>query len=521
MPLTLVAGLEEAGVVAKSYRPVVRDQQFLLAPDMREWLEADHLVWQLLDIVAELDTSEFHRRSSRRRTVNSVAGQRGYDPDMLVTLLLYAYCVGLRSSRAIEKACRTDIAYRVVCANDIPDHTVIARFRAEYEEAFTALFSRVLGLCARAGMVKVGVVALDGTKIAANASMAANRTEATLRRMAEQAAGDIVAEAKATDEAEDRAADGDGDRTPESMRGARRRETIREALASIEAERAERPSKEMRYSQRRLDAAQRAYDQLHEKLTTGWKAEQALLAEGGKLSGRPRSAPRDNKQIQVFATRLETAKAAMAAKLAKEPVKKRNLTDVESRIMKTRKGFIQGYNAQLFVSEDHVIIACELTDEPADTHQFAPMINACTTELDTLAAAGHPRTTGIATADNGYCSAANIDPETTPGPDRLIAVVKDRHQRSDNPGNGPCTYTKPVFTTMAERLKTPAGQAIYRRRGAIVEPVNGHIKDRRGLSRFSRRGLKACAAELKLAATATNILRYLTHNSTQTVPATA
>ncbi|WP_433733044.1 transposase [Nocardia sp. CA-129566] len=497
--------------MAKSYRPVVRDQQFLLPPDMREWLDGDHLVWQLLDVVAELDTSVLHRRRSRRKTVKSVAGQRGYDPDMLVGLLLYAYCVGVRSSRAIERACRTDVAFWVVCAQDVPDHTVIARFRAEHEAAFTVLFSQVLLLCAKAGMVKVGVIALDGTKIAANASRFANRTEDTLREMA---AG-IVAEAKAIDEAEE-GTEGGGDQPPEGMRGARRRDTIRAALASIEAERVGKPSQAMRFSQRRLDTVRATYERVLDTQRRAWQAQRDTLAAGGKVNGRLRKPPELTTRIKALAARVEAAQVAMAAKLAKEPARKRNLTDVESRIMKTRKGFIQGYNAQLVVSQDHVIIACELTDEPADTHQFAPMLDACRIELDTLTEAGHERRIGVATADAGYCSIENIDPERTPGPDRLIAVAKDRLQRGTDPDPGTRHYTDPTLTAMAERLKTPAGQAIYRRRGAIVEPVNAHIKDRRGLSRFSRRGLAACAAELKLAAT-TNLLRYITH---QTAPAT-
>ncbi|MEV2226032.1 transposase [Nocardia vinacea] len=498
--------------MAKSYRPVVRDQQFLLPLDMREWLGADHLVWQLLDIVAELDTSVLHRRRSRRKTVKSVAGQRGYDPDMLVGLLLYAYCVGVRSSRAIERACHTDVAFRVVCAQDVPDHTVIARFRGEHEAAFTALFSQVLLLCARAGMVRLGVVALDGTKIAANASMFANRSEDTLRKMAEQTAATIVAEAQAVDEAEDRTDDGDDD-TPASMRAGRRRETIRAALASIEAERVEKPSQAMRFSQRRLETVRATYERTLATQQRAWQAQQEILAAGGKVNGQLRKPPEQTTRIKALAARVEAAEAAMAAKLAKEPVKKRNLTDVQSRLMKTRKGFVQGYNAQLVVSEDHVIIACELTDEPADTHQFAPMLAAAGNELDALADAGHERRIGVVTADAGYCSIENIDPERTPGPDRLIAVAKDRFQRGTDPNPGARHHSNPTLTAMAQRLKTPEGQHIYRRRGAIVEPVNAHIKDRRGLSRFSRRGLAARAAELKLTATATNLLRYITHQA--------
>jgi transposase len=156
--------------VAKSYRPVQRDQPFLLPPDMRDWLPADHVVWFVLETVDALDTSAFH---ARRRLGGT--GTAGYDPDMLLALLIYAYCQGVRSSRQIERRCLTDVAFRVVCAQDVPDHATIARFRAEHEQAFAALFSQVLQVAATAGLVRLGTVAIDGTKIPANASIDANR----------------------------------------------------------------------------------------------------------------------------------------------------------------------------------------------------------------------------------------------------------------------------------------------------------------------------------------------------------
>lgn len=151
--------------MARSYRPVVRDQEFLLPPNMADWLPQDHLVWFVLDIVEQLDTSRFHAR----RRVGGV-GRQGYDPDMLLGLLLFAYSVGERSSRRIERLCVDHVAFRVLCGQDAPDHTTIARFRAEHQDVFADVFTQVLRLCAEAGMVKVGVVSIDGTKIAANAS---------------------------------------------------------------------------------------------------------------------------------------------------------------------------------------------------------------------------------------------------------------------------------------------------------------------------------------------------------------
>ena len=156
--------------MAKSYRPVLRDQPMLLPVDLREWLPQDHLVWFVLETVEALDISGLER--TRRR---GGAGAAGYDPQMLLGLLVYAYCQGVRSSRAIERMCVTDVAFRVLCAQDGPDHTTIARFRADAQDAFTELFAQVLMIAARAGLGRFGTVAIDGTKIAANASIDANR----------------------------------------------------------------------------------------------------------------------------------------------------------------------------------------------------------------------------------------------------------------------------------------------------------------------------------------------------------
>ena len=156
--------------VARSYRPVQREQGFLLPPDMREWLPEDHLAWLVLEIVEQLDRSALHARHP-----NTGAGRAAYDPDMLLALLIYAYCQGVRSSRQIQQRCVTDVAFRVLCAQDVPDHTTIARFRADHQEVFAGLFTQVLQIAAAAGLARFGTVAIDGTKIPANASMDANR----------------------------------------------------------------------------------------------------------------------------------------------------------------------------------------------------------------------------------------------------------------------------------------------------------------------------------------------------------
>ena len=187
--------------MARSYRPVVRDQPFLLPPDMREWLPADHLVWFVLEIVDRLDRSAFHSRH-----LNAGVGRAAYDPDMLLGLLIYAYCNGVRSSRQIERLCWTDVAFRVLCAQDVPDHATIARFRAGCQDAFADLFVQVLLVAGKAGLARFGTVAIDGTKIAANASVQANRDRDWLAAQVAK----ILAEADQADAADDARHEHDG-----------------------------------------------------------------------------------------------------------------------------------------------------------------------------------------------------------------------------------------------------------------------------------------------------------------------
>jgi transposase len=203
--------------VARDYRPVLRDQVFLLPLDMRDWLPEDHLVWFVLDVIETLDVSAFEK--PRRR---GGVGAAGYDPRMLLGLLVYSYCRGVRSSRQIERQCHTDIAFKVLCAGDIPDHATIARFRAVSEEAFVGLFAQVLMIAARAGVARFGTIAIDGTKIPANASIDANRGRDWFDQHAARIAADLVADAVEADAAEDREAsrsseEPDGDRIPRTL----------------------------------------------------------------------------------------------------------------------------------------------------------------------------------------------------------------------------------------------------------------------------------------------------------------
>src|SRR6516162_9177644 len=219
-------------IMAKGFRPVVRDQPFLLPPDMREWLPAGHLAWFVIDAVGALDVS---RLGARQTPAGSAAGRAAYDPAVLLGLLVYGYATGVRSSRRIERACAEDVAFRVICAQDVPDHATVARFRREHfadAAAVEDLFVQVLALAAAAGLGRLGLIALDGTKVAAAASKDANRAEAGLRELARQ----ILAEAEAADAAEDELfGDARGDELPAELADPKtRKDRIAAALAGLE-----------------------------------------------------------------------------------------------------------------------------------------------------------------------------------------------------------------------------------------------------------------------------------------------
>jgi transposase len=434
--------------VAKRYRPVRRDQLFLLAPDMREWLPPQHPVWLVIRAVEDhLDTSVFH---AARKTGG--AGAAGYDPDMLVTVLVWAYAHQVTSSRRIEQLCVTDVAFRVICGGNTPDHVTVAEFRRAFPAMAGQLFAEVLALCARLGMGKLGVVALDGMKIAASAGKAANRTEETLAKLAAQ----TVARHGQTDEAEDVlfGAGMCGDEVPADAWSPRQRDQrIAAALASVRAEReavqarreavqARREADAQGYLQaaaagqarpgkvpaaarveaarlrlERAEAAQRAK-------VAAWQQRRAEEAAAGVARGpggrKPPLPPEAHFKVRKARAVLEKAKAAQAAEKVKDsPAPVRNITDPDSRLMPVRGGgFIQGYNPQNVTSADELIIATELTSDTADTGWFQPMMAAAEDAAALItahrAAAGHPASDGDTTSD-GDSPGSSASPDGGPG----------------------------------------------------------------------------------------------------------
>ena len=506
----------------------------LLPVDMREWLPPDHLVWFVLEAVDVLDTTGLER--TRRR---GGVGAAGYDPRMLFGLLVYAYCRGVRSSRQIERMCTTDVAFRVLCAQDVPDHVTIARFRAEAQAAFSDLFSQVLMIAARAGLGRFGTVAIDGTKIRANASIDANRG----REWFDQHVAGIVADADRVDRAEDAAAsenpdDARPDRVPADLRDrTRRRERIRQAAHELAAQQRRRTRADEEREAAALERRRRseqgepvvgripdgphrlAEAQAHlarEIVIHQAKLDRyaALIAAGKKPMGRP-PVPMEMSTRIARARRVvrnAEAAAARAAAVQSPPAKElpkvvANTTDPESRIMPTRRGFLQGYNTQLAVTSDQLIVAVQVSQSPNDQGCFTPMMRAAQEAAARIyAATRNPdHVIGTVLADAGYNSDANLNAD---GPDRLVALGKGRdqaHTAEQQPAQGPPPAGATPREANAHRLRTPEGRNLYKRRGATVEPGIANLK--KIVDRFSRRGLENATSELHLAATAFNLMK--------------
>ena len=429
-----------------------RDQVLLLPPDLRDWLPAGHLAHFVLETVEGLDLAAFY--GAYRADGN---GRPAHDPAMMVALLLYAYAVGERSSRRIERRCVEDVAFRVIAANRAPDHATVARFRVRHGERLAGLFGDVLVLCAKAGLVSVGTVALDGTKLAANASLAANRGYGALRREAER----ILEEAAGVDAAEDALyGDARGDELPAELADPRtRRERIRRALDEIEAEHA---------AERAEFEAKRQAREEHERRT------------GRKRCGRPPSKPAPGEQT-LFS-------------------KRRNVTDLDSRVMRDRGAPVQGYNAQAVVVASQVIIAADVTNEANDSHQLMPMLAAARRQLDAI---GHREAIGWVLADGGYWNNAAIARARASGPEVLIPTSDPYRTRPRKN----LARQGPHAARINEILATDDGDRRYRRRKQIVEPVFAHIKHLRHITRMPRRGLNAARDEWQLIAATHNLLK--------------
>jgi transposase len=440
--------------MAQNFLSCDREQDFLLAPSVREWLPAGHLAWFVLEVVERLDLAAFYGEYRE-----DGSGRAAHEPAMMVALLLYAYCVGERSSRRIERRCVEDVAFRVIAANRAPDHTTISRFRKRFAGRLAELFVQVLALCQKAGMVRVGTVAVDGSKLAANAGLSANRSYAKIRAEVER----MLAEADAVDAAEDeRFGDARGDELPAELADpVTRRERLERAQRELEAEQAARVAEHEAMLARRAEHRART---------------------GRNPKGRP---PGDGPGREPPADA------------------RRNITDPDSRIMRDKGAHVQAYNAQALVGEGRVIIAADVTTSPNDSNQLLAMLDAARENLEQI---GHEQRVKCVLADGGYWNHDDI--ATARQRAVVILPTHDPHHkgpRQQAPRRGP------EADRINRILNTPAGKRLYRRRAELVEPVFAHTKHTRQITRFSRRGHTAVRAEWRLIAATHNLLKLFRH----------
>ena len=378
----------------------------------------------------------------------------------------HAYASGVRSARGIERRCREDVAFRVLTANQVPDHATIARFRARHEDAIAGLFGGVLELCAKAGLVKVGVVAVDGTKVAAAATHHATRSY-------EQIAKEILEEAAEIDAREDELfGEARGDELPEGLRtSGDRRRVLREASRRWTASGPPRPSRS-----RAIGAS-------------GFRSAWPGWSRIGLWSARWSQSTRPGTRVASRLISSDTLGARALAKpypLPDQPAGKVNLTDPDSRNLKTTRGWVQGYNAQAAVTADQIVIAAEISVESLDTANLQPLVESACAELQ---AAGVDQRPGVVLADAGYWKNEAIEALVGQGIQTLVAPDADK-RKQPRPGRRGGLYD---FTRRV--LATDWGAELYRKRQGSVESVFGQIKANRGANRFLRRGRTAVRSE--------------------------
>ena len=436
--------------MAQNFLSCDREQAMLLPASVAEWLPEGHLARFVVEVVGRLDLSGFY---AVYRADGS--GRPAHDPAMMVALVLYNYAVGVRSSRAIERRCVEDVACRFVAANRAPDHVTINRFRGRHQDALSGLFCEVLALCARAGMVRVGVVAIDSTKLAADASLGANRTYEGLQAEARR----IFDEAAEIDAAEDELyGQRRGDELPQELADpTTRAQRIRQLLDELQAERDR--------AQADQEAKRAAYDE-------------HLARTGRRPRGRPPGRDLPAEQQALLARKV-------------------NVTDPDSAIVSDRGKLLQGYNVHAAVADGQVILAARASSQANEHGQLASMVQAARASLTTI---GVDECFERVLADSGYWHAGQISALRDDGLDVLV------QPRPYKP-HSQIKSTDPIAADMAQRLSSPGGAAHYRRRQQIVEPVFAHIKHLRAITRLLRRGQRAVQAEIDLIATTHNLLK--------------
>lgn len=442
--------------MSKHFRPWKIDQAQLLPASLEDYVPDGHLSRFIVSLVREsLDLSAI------TASYTSSLGQPPFDPRLMTALLLNGYAHGIYSSRRIAKACTERADFMMIAAGDPPDFRTISEFRKRHLDALAGLFVQVLQLCRQAGLVKLGHVALDGTKIKANASKHKAMSYERMKKREAELRAEVdrwLAAAEAADADEDvrYGKDKRGDEMPEWVANKQKRlEKIREAKAALEAE-----------ATAAAEAERRAHAEKEEK----------RKAEGRKKNGKTPKPPSDEP----------------------EPKAQRNFTDPESRILKTKDGYIQGYNAQAAVdAEAQVIVGHTLTASMSDHGQFEPL-------LDEIALNLHAQPLE-ASADAGYLSEANLGAADKRGIKAYVATGRAKHPDQGRPGSG--ERGGPLTQAMRRKLRRAGRRSRYRLRKYVVEPVFGQIKQARGFRQFLLRGIEKTKAEWAMICTAHNLTK--------------
>lgn len=472
--------------MTRSFYSCDRDQELLLPHNLAEWIPEDDLARVVVEAVSCMNLRLFFNKYKDGR------GQTAYRPDVLLALLLLAYCQGERSSRRIEKLCYRDISYRFITGQCFPDHSTIARFRNKFRAELKGLFLEVLELCRAAGLVKVGIVAIDGTKIGASAAMDANQRRAKLASQVEL----MLSEAEQVDQSENETFGEDkrGDELPEELRSAASRRAA------------------FRAAKDRQDRIRKAHEKVESKVREKTKAYNNKVAKqkereaktGKKASKQEEPKPPDPDTLNAF---------------------KANTTDPDSSTMKGRHGYLQGYNAQAAACEGtHIIVATHVTSTGCDTKELHGMVQRVISNLDQVLGPEHGSPTGI-NADAGYWSHKALKSthaylesrfESQVRPQLYVAVPPRYAKIAKDP---PADNSPPPGASLVVRLeylqRSPQGQQIYKTRSETIEPIFGTIKDERGCNRFMQRGLEKVDAEWSLMCTTHNLLKLWRHKTAQ------
>jgi transposase len=528
--------------MSKSYRPWSPRQSFLLPPSPLDWLPEDHFVYFVLDVIEDLDLAAIEGAIQEK----DGRGNRPFDPRMMVALLICGYCAGVRSSRKLEQATHTDVAFRVVTGGLHPDHTAICDFRRIHRLAFGEVFVEVLRLCQAAGLVKLAHVSLDGTKIEANASrhkaMSHSRMVKTQARLEEEIAR-LLDEAESVDRDED-ATYGPGKRGDEIPEDLRRRESrlrkIREAKAALEAEaartraldlreqeerakedaKAAPPESNERKSRRARRIADRAKAAAEKARELAKKRQQDALDGLDSADLRGTCAEKVAAQQALAAASKDLATVLNADLGAREATElpehhvpangdgdpagraQRNFTDPDSRIQKTSGGYVQGFNAQIVVDDaNQIIVAHGLTNQPPDAQHLPAMVDQVEKNCGSRPHA--------LTADAGYWAERNATHCEKRGIDAHISVRRD-HPGSERTGGW---RRSSAMEAMKAKLESAGGKALYARRKATVEPVFGQIKERLGFRRMLVRGIEQAKAEWALVCACSNLQKLFRHGT--------